>query len=116
MPMQASPDAQPESPAREGERLIEAGDLRGAIEAFTKAIRRRGSADVYLARGRAYEAVGEAKAALEDYAKAVEAAPRDVESRLARARLASELGRTDTVIADCTEVLRASPADVEALK
>src|SRR4051794_20165898 len=116
MPKQASPDAKPESPAREGERLIEAGDLPGAIEAFTKAIRRRGSAELYLARGRAHEAVGEAKAALADYSKAVEAAPRDVESRLARARLASELGQTDTVISDCAEVLRASPADAEALK
>src|SRR3954468_24850907 len=106
MPTQASPDAQPESPAGEGERLIEAGDLRGAIEAFTKAIRRRGSADLYLARGRAYEAVGEARAALADYAKAVEVAPRDIEARLARARLASELGQTDTVIADCSEALR----------
>ena len=107
MSKQASPDAQPESLAREGERLIEAGDLRGAIEAFTKAIRRRGSADLYLARGRACEAVGEAKAALADYTKAVEASPSDVECRLARARLASELGQTDTVIADCSEALRA---------
>src|SRR5947207_14851073 len=101
MAKQVLPDAQPESAAAEAEQLIEAGDLRGAIEAFTKAIRRRGSADLYLARGRAYEAVGEAKAALADYAKAIEAAPREVECRLARARLASELGQSDTVIADC---------------
>ena len=103
------------SPAAEAERLIEAGDLRAPIEAFTKAIRRGGSAGLYLARGGVRGGRGgEGGTGGLCQGGRGGAAGRGVPA--GAARLAAELGQTETVIADCTEVLRASAEDAEALK
>ncbi|MDQ1265591.1 MAG: hypothetical protein QG635_742, partial [Bacteroidota bacterium] len=101
---------------QDGIRKVEAGDLKGAIEDFTKAA----SIDsnnfmVFGSRGYTYYEMGDSRKAIEDFDKAISLKPNEAKLYNMRGFARKDLRDTAGAISDFKKAVELNPKDFESL-
>lgn len=103
---------------REAGWASETGNHDIAIELYTQILgtklSRDGASTAYMNRGNAHAARQENEEALQDYAQALEANPRNAGVFVNRANISLGRGEFDAVVASCTEAIQLEPSMGEA--
>lgn len=116
MPAQVVPAPAAAARSAEGDRLLEAGDLDGAVREYSAAL----AADdrlrpALLGRAQAYEWLGRPRDAVRDLDRLLRHEPDDVDARAMRGRLHIELGRHAAAEADLARAVSLRGDDAELL-
>lgn len=102
--------ARPADDYKQGEKLLEKGDFRGAITALDKAIRLRPTdARAYDYRGQALGALGKTKQALDDFNQAIKLNPRYLEANYDCGSTWLVMGDNEKAIKFCTTAIEINP-------
>ena len=124
VPLKISSPPQPENNltinTKDAYMALRNGNLRGAINFFTKAISVKNSAEdkvyarLFRDRGSSYALLGEPEKALADYNKSIELNPDDSLSYYNRCNYYIKQGNPDSAINDCEKAIYLNPKDSEA--
>ncbi len=97
--------------------LAAAHDQRGAVRAYTRALRfAPNDASLLAMRGCAHDALGESQAALADFDRSLAIFPPQIDIWVARGCCRHELGLHDLAIEDFTRALAARPREAHVLR
>ena len=95
-----------------GYKLFHAGNLQGAIEAYSKAIELNPNyTDAYVNRGVANDNSGNTQQAIKDYNNAIELNPQDAMTYNARGLVYYNSGNTQQAIKDYNKAIELNPQD-----
>ncbi|MDD4818453.1 MAG: tetratricopeptide repeat protein [Victivallaceae bacterium] len=90
-------------------------DFETAVQSFSRSIALEPTAAAFACRAESLSCLGRKDEALEDFNRAIENDPDDIECYAERGTLLAALGRRDEALKDLTRFLEKSPDDAQAL-